>query len=82
MAALTVHGKMPARPIRARLFNSDGSRPYADFALNTTTAGIQLFPQIAVLANAFVAIWQDNGSTDIRGRCPTPPEPPSRSTRE
>jgi hypothetical protein len=50
--------------IRARIFNKDGTPAGADIHVNTTVAGGQYLPQIAVLANGdFVITWNDEGAT-------------------
>ncbi|UVF17839.1 hypothetical protein HPT29_015050 [Microvirga terrae] len=35
--------------IKGQLFSADGSRKGAEFLINTTTAGLQIFPDVIVL---------------------------------
>jgi hypothetical protein len=50
--------------IRMRLFNKDGTPAGADIHVNTTVAGGQYLPQIAVLTSGdFVITWNDEGAT-------------------
>src|SRR6185437_7961508 len=50
--------------IRMRLFNKDGTPAGQDIHVNTTVAGGQYLPQIAILASGdFVITWNDEGAT-------------------
>lgn len=65
-----------AGDIRAQVFTADGTALGGDFAVNSTTRGVQGDPQITALADGgFVITWQDyNGiggdgaSTDVRAQ--------------
>jgi Ca2+-binding RTX toxin-like protein len=50
--------------VRARILNADGSQSVAEFIVNTTTAGNQGEPAIAVFADGrFVVSWTDSSTT-------------------
>ncbi|MEA3008947.1 MAG: hypothetical protein QOJ91_639, partial [Sphingomonadales bacterium] len=46
--------------IKGQLFDAQGARVGAEFVVNTTTAGQQLSPSVAMLTDGFVVTWQDS----------------------
>src|SRR5262245_27605042 len=51
--------------VRARIFNADRSAATVEFQVNTTMAGLQANPAIAVLATGrFVVAWNDGSGAD------------------
>ncbi len=54
--------------LRARIFNADGTPAGAEFTVNTTTAGAQLFHSVTTLSDGnFLVAWQDGVGTLIGG---------------
>ncbi|MBQ0823150.1 hypothetical protein KBI52_23450 [Microvirga sp. HBU67558] len=54
--------------IKGQLFSADGSRKGAEFLINTTTAGLQIFPDVIVLNDGrFVVAWQSADYVRARG---------------
>jgi serralysin len=54
--------------IRGQLFSADGTRKGAEFLINTTTAGLQVSPDVTVLNDGrFVVAWQSERYVWARG---------------
>src|SRR5262249_48614251 len=50
--------------IQAQVFNADGTKAGAEFVINTTVAGPQLWPSVEVLNDGrFVVSWTDGSAT-------------------
>jgi hypothetical protein len=62
-------GDVPANPdVFGQRFDRTGNRLGATFRVNTTTAGIQTAPRVAVEGDgSFVVVWQDRGANDGSG---------------
>jgi Bacterial Ig domain/RTX calcium-binding nonapeptide repeat (4 copies) len=54
--------------IKARIFNADGTPSGAEFIVNTTTAGAQIFSTVITLSDGhFLVAWQDSVGTVFGG---------------
>ena len=54
--------------IKARIFNADGSPAGAEFTVNTTLAGGQIFPNATVLSDGnFIVTWNNGGGSVLGG---------------
>ena len=54
--------------IKARIFNADGSPAGAEFTVNTTLAGGQIFPNATALSDGnFIVTWNNGGGSVLGG---------------